>query len=103
MNNRQHQFLEKIARFSNAFNELYNDSFYLSESFKEEFDTDAENSLDPTNGIVTEEELTERGIDYADIKNSMNFAANTLVLMYTNQDVITKEYGKFIRRIMTIK
>lgn len=99
MNQRQQQFLQKVVTLANKMNDVYNESFELSQSFTEEFKTGTENSLDPANGLVNEPELAQYGIDYTDIANMLNKSAQEFVKFYTNLTVTQAEYGKFIRRI----
>lgn len=99
MNQRQQNYLQKVINLANKMNDVYNESFELSQSFAEEFKSEMENSLDPVDGLVNEAELRQYGIDYNDISNMLLKPATQFVNFYTNQATLQQEYGKFIRRI----
>lgn len=104
MNNKQRNFIEWVKRFSQEFNEKYGESYAMSQLFAEKFTTGDIYSLDPdqVDPLVTAEELEELGVTYADLKAVINMGAVAFTLFYTNQDVITREYGKFFRSVMNL-
>lgn len=103
MNQRQQQFLDKVKDLAQRMDEIYEDAFTLSQSYTEEFKTGADNSIDPTNGLILPVEYTNLGLTFDAVKNVMTKSAPQYVNFYTNLAVTQAEYGKFSRRIMNIR
>lgn len=96
-NIRKQRFLEKLQFTSAVMNKLYSLTQQLKESYDEEFAAGQDNDLS-----VDTEELANLGLEFADIMAVCNQAFNGYNRFFTNQPVTSREYGKDVRRVMSL-
>lgn len=102
----QIDFITRSKKAAYDMTELYGNLYELFELFTEKFASSQSYSIDPDNQgsiATTDADLLEYGINYTDFAVAMNQGFSGFINFWTNKAVTTRERGKDIRAISSIR